>query len=89
MGKTIRSETINGAGEATNEELGERAVKAGWEWMPGTLDTTGHRFICLADCGEAFWIWVAEDGCDVLPVAGRYPDLTDPATLGCLLVLVS
>ena len=56
--------------------------------MPGALDVTGRRFIQHADCGEADWLWVAEDGCERLPVAGRLPDLADPATRGCLLALV-
>jgi hypothetical protein len=45
-------------------------------------------FIEHADCGEAAWLWTAEDGCVWLPVEGRLPDLTDPATVGCLLALV-
>jgi hypothetical protein len=52
------------------------------------VDTTGRTFIEHADCGEAAWLWVADDGCERLPVDGRLPDLTDPATLGCLLALV-
>jgi len=70
-------------------DLSKRAVACkGWRWMPGMLDTTGRRFIEYADCGEAAWLWVADDGCEWLPVEGRLPDLTDPATLGCLLALV-
>lgn len=69
--------------------LARRAVACkGWRWMAGMLDTTGRRFICHADCGEAAWVWHADDGCEWLPVAERLPDLTDPATLGCLLALV-
>lgn len=54
-------------------KLAKRAVACKhWRWMPGMLDEHGNRY-------------VAE---------GRYPrrsvlpDLTDPATLGCLLALV-
>tara|TARA_Y100001963_G_scaffold25915_1_gene35210 strand:+ start:257 stop:571 length:315 start_codon:yes stop_codon:yes gene_type:complete len=52
------------------------------------MDTAGRTFIEHADCGEAAWLWVADDGCEWLPVEGRLPDLTDPATVGCLLALV-
>ena len=70
-------------------DLARRAVACkGWRWMPGMLDTTGGRFICYADCGEAAWVRRADDGCEWLPVDERLPDLTDPATVGCLLALV-
>jgi len=57
------------------KELAERAVNAkGWRWMPGMLSSdTGLRL-------DEFTLekdWEA-----------KYPDLTDPATLGCLLTLV-
>ena len=71
------------------DELAQRAVACKhWRWMSRMVDTTGRTFISYADCGEAAWLWVAEDGCEWLPVEGRLPDLTDPATLGCLLALV-
>lgn len=70
-------------------DLARRAVACkGWRWMSGMLDTSGGRFICYADCGEAAWVRRADDGCEWLPVAERLPDLEDPATLGCLLALV-
>ena len=59
----------------------------GWRWMPGTLrlrDTPPSRRDYLLregrvpDCGDP---WVYENW----PVI---PDVTDPATLGCLLALV-
>ena len=57
----------------TENKLAKRAVACpGWRWMPGMLTEHGNRY-------------VAE---------GRYPrrsvlpDLSDPATLGCLLALV-
>jgi hypothetical protein len=70
-----------------NTELAKRAVACKhWRWMPGMSISDGllHDRICTA--------W--EDG--KLEVRDMYihdasewlPDLTDPATLGCLLALV-
>jgi len=62
-------------------ELGKRAVWCrGWRWMPGMLawrpDCPSVRLAAIEDAGNALqehrWL----------------PDLTDPATLGCLLALV-
>jgi len=56
--------------------LAKRAVACkGWRWMPGMLTTEGMRVVvrCFSDDNEP------DD--DI-------PDLTDPATLGCLLALV-
>jgi hypothetical protein len=79
------------------EALGRRAVAcAGWRWMPGMLRTDGGRvvgsdgarlFICQRtlspDADGQMWpdlvLWPADDGA---------PDISDPATLGCLLALV-
>ena len=62
-------------------DLARRAVACpGWRWMPGML-----------------WLLIDEDGacynCDRvtqenLVLSDALPDLTDPATLGCLLALV-
>lgn len=56
-----------------NIALAKRLVACkGWRWMPGMADTWGGR--------------VREgDGIDRIKAL---PDLTDPATLGCLLALV-
>jgi hypothetical protein len=56
--------------------LARRAVACkGWRWMPGMLTTEGMRVVvrCFGDDNEP------DDA---------IPDLTDPATLGCLLALV-
>lgn len=72
--------------------LARRAVACkGWRWMPGMLTACSVRVI---EGGDGYIIghrqgatregggWVdAED-------AGYLPDLTDPATLGCVLALV-
>jgi len=53
--------------------LARRAVACkGWVWMPGMADHWGQRL------REGHWV----------DPAAALPDLTDPATLGCLLALV-
>ena len=70
-------------------KLGQRAVACkGWRWMRGMNTTTGDTFIAFSDCDEAYWLAHPDDPCEVEPIAGLLPDLTDPATLGCLLALV-
>lgn len=55
------------------EALGRRAVACkGFRWMPGMADCWGGR---------------VREG-DGLDRSSAFPDLTDPATLGCLLALV-
>ena len=74
---------------AKSEELDQKwaellaAGKA--EWMPRMVNQTGRTFIEHVDCGDAAWLWVADDGCEWLPVEGRLPDWNDPATIGALL----
>lgn len=69
----------------TNEELGRRAVACQhWRWMPGmqplTLDEEGDWMPCER-------VWRTQGG-KPSPPQGAIPDLTDAATLGCLLALV-
>ena len=63
------------------EELAKRAVACKhWRWMPGMRRLT-------FDAGHLYPSRVADDGTypgGLFPI----PDLTDPATLGCLLALV-
>ena len=57
-------------------EAAQLALRAeackGWRWMPGMLSAHGDRY----EEGDGPWL------------LGHCPDLTDPATLGCLLALV-
>jgi hypothetical protein len=85
-----------------NEELAKRAIACKhWRWMPGML-VTFPPTVCTcrrnqlvptvrlipADIGGCFNIH--ENGvCGVEKIPKRsFPNLTDPATLGCLLALV-
>ena len=71
----------------TNEQLAALARRAvackGWRWMPGMLaiewvapgmSLTGGRPFRVDDGWHDVGVWI--------------PDLTDPATLGCVLALV-
>ena len=65
--------------------LGKRAVACkGWRWMPGMLTSFNARHL-----GRHLWV---DQGSSVVVYAdqneGEVPDLTDPATMGCLLALV-
>jgi hypothetical protein len=78
------------------EQLARRAVACkGWRWMPGMLavhhqdygnNGLDGRVIEIDDKEGPMWIgW----GDLYLPLfEGSWPDLTDPATIGCLLALV-
>jgi hypothetical protein len=68
--------------------LSRRAVVCrGWRWLSGALDQTGRRVMCVwpDDLGIK-WSHIPEN-C-VVRDADALPDLTDAATLGCLLALV-
>lgn len=74
-------------------ELGKRAVACkGWRWMPGMRTAGAMRVIHDPDrwpdrpCAIREGGWV--DTAPPRPLGDDLPDLTDPATLGCLLALV-
>ena len=77
-------------GPMTNEQqnLAERLVACkGWRWMPGMLTDEGRRVMHVwpDDLGIK-WSHLLDDR--VVRDADAIPDLTDAATLGCLLALV-
>lgn len=89
--------------DTTIIELARRAVKCkGWRWLPGMLvrwkggEMYGRAWWCMRlDCDglggsvlndESYGVTVGAHDTD--PVEDLQPDLSDPATLGCLLALV-
>jgi hypothetical protein len=73
--------------------LGKRAVACkGWRWMPGMRTADAMRVIHDPErwpdrpCAIREGGWV--DTAPPRPLKDDLPDLTDPATLGCLLALV-
>ena len=65
---------------------GKRAIEAGWKWMPG-MSADGMLVVDADESG----LWVVRKGAvqEHWAPEEALPDLTDPATLGCLLVQVS
>jgi hypothetical protein len=70
------------------EELARRAVACKrWRWMPGMLSDNGLR-VTRRD-RDGYVVGYYENLSYIAEcVPGSLPDLTDPATLGCLLALV-
>lgn len=77
-------------------ELGRRAVACRhWRWMPGMLlqwrTSSGVVYrgrVCNIEEPDAVWCEGREDRFDWPELPKCWPDLSDPATLGCLLALV-
>ena len=63
----------------------------GFRWMPGMRDVEGRRFVGDTETAEPLsifveWLVDVSSGFERAPRA--LPDLTDPATLGCVLAMV-
>lgn len=73
-------------------DLARRAIAApGWRWMPGMLITDDGAGVRLCWFDDQHMHGVAADGCAWMRLRRdreRVPDLSDPATVGCLLALV-
>ena len=73
-------------------ELGKRAVACkGWQWMPGMRTINGRRLAVVFGLSRTASVLcdLRDDAnSDTEELQGELPDLTDPATLGCLLALV-
>ena len=70
-------------------DLGKRAVACeGWRWMPGMVMPNGWRVV--ARSGDEVAVFNGQDTrwSSVTDMVSARPDLSDPATLGCLLALV-
>ena len=70
----------------TEDMLARRAVACrGFRWVRGMLRHDGYRYI-----GSGVWARWSDTAAVVtaLHMPEQYPDLTDPATVGCLLALV-
>ena len=76
-------------------EIAKRAVALagkGWQWMPGmSLSYGGFRVLCSVSNREHAIYGPDGEGDYEVIAADIYrmlPDLTDPATLGCVMALV-
>jgi hypothetical protein len=57
----------------------------GFKWMPGMVDVEGYRLLIAYDDGS-FRICIYDEAFDSGCMS--LPNLTDPATLGCVLAMV-
>lgn len=78
----------------SDSKLGQRAIACSkWRWMPGMLDSQGFRLLRVILHDGSWWAENENHHPELDKEATRYyypklPDLTDPATLGCLLSLI-
>ena len=66
-----------------NEDLARRAVECKqWRWLPGML-----AIVPAAHNGATGYCYRITEGSGPVNSARAFPDLTDAATLGCMLAL--
>jgi hypothetical protein len=71
------------------EALARRAVACKrWRWMPGMIALDGCRVVCVYSDGYVYSNGESDGYQELAETDCSIPDLTDPATLGCLLALV-
>ena len=72
------------------EELARRAIACkGWRWMPGMLGLSAKAGSWRVEQTDLTTLFGAGAGPASIHEVGVWlPDLTDPATVGCLLALV-
>lgn len=64
--------------------LGRRAVAcAGWAWKPGMLTLDGWRILRVDEDGYRF-AYNVKQSYAYAAIGDALPDLTDPATIGCV-----
>lgn len=72
-------------------DLARRAVACkGWRWFDGSRTMDGYRVVIARHPAHGLGIVTTGTGhqSHVMDLSSCAPDLTDPATLGCLLALV-
>jgi hypothetical protein len=82
----------NGRGNIVADYVKRLAACKSWQWMLGMVDTAGYRVVEEGPVEDVYmWACILEDGTGRLytaEVGDSVPDITDPATRGCLEVQV-
>jgi hypothetical protein len=60
-------------------------IRDKWMWMPGMVDADGYRVYELCTIAGSDEVRIIKNGRIGLMIGSEIPDITDPATKGCLL----